>query len=281
LKHFFNHLSEKIVGNFGFDNNADFSASLLHVKLLFLTIPVALISSFIENYFGLQAVTLIAFITLIILELVTGISASRKRNIPIQSKKFSRFGFKLGIWFTIFFILQTMKLQYKDNAVIGGIYGWLHSSIFIYVTLEYLISVIENVSVITGEKNNVILNMIKGSIGKYMKQKEDEAEEFFQVNDELLCVLTADGNFKKINKAWIEALGYDEKTILNKNFKDYVHPEDLSKTKKEYEKLKTSGSLTGLVNRYKTKDGSYINLSWNAKGGKNGVFYCTTKVVID
>jgi PAS domain S-box-containing protein len=274
-------LSERVVTNFGFDNSSDFASSILHIKLLFLTIPAAVLSSFIENYFGLQAVTLVAFVVLIILELVTGISASRKRNIPIQSKKFSRFGFKLGIWFTIFFILQTMKLQYKDNSLLGGIYGWLHSSIFIYVTLEYLISVVENVSVITGDKNNVILSMLKGSLGKYMKMKEDEAEEFFQVNEELLCVLTSDGKFKKINKAWIDTLGYDEKTLLSKNFKDYVHPEDLSKTKKEYEKLKTTGSITGLINRYKTKDGNYINLSWNAKGGKNGVFYCTTKVVID
>lgn len=173
-----------------------------------------------------------------------------------------------------------MKLQYKDNTIISGIYGWLHSSIFIYVTLEYLISVVENVSVITGENNNVILNMIKGTASKYIKIKENEAEEFFQVNDELLCVLSEDGNFRKVNKAWKDALGYDEKFILNKSFKDFVHPEDLKKTKEEYAKLKSSGTLSGLINRYKTKDGTYIYLSWSAKGGKNGQYYCTTRVVV-
>lgn len=280
MKNFLNGLLDKVVTNFGFDSNHDFSSSMMHANLLFFTIPVAFISSFIENYFGLQAVTLIAFVTLIALELITGISSSRVRKIPLQSKRFSRFGFKLVIWFLIFFILQTMKLQYKDNAVIGGIYSWLHSSIFIYVTLEYLISVVENVSVITGDNNNVILHMIKGTVGKYMKVKENEAEEFFQVNDELLCVLSEEGKFRKVNKAWMEALGYDEKYILNKSFKEFVHPEDLKKTKEEYEKLKSSGTISGLINRYKTKDGNYIYLSWHAKGGKNGMFYCTTKVVI-
>jgi PAS domain S-box-containing protein len=211
---------------------------------------------------------------------VTGLKSSMIRRIPIQSKKFSRFGFKLVVWFLIFFILQTMKLQYKDNFVIGGIYSWLHSSIFIYVTLEYLISVVENLSVITGDNNNVILSMIRGSIGKYMKAKQNEAEEFFQVNDELLCVLSTDGNFRKINKAWIETLGYDEKFILNKNFKEFIHPEDWKKTKEEYSKLKTTGTMNGLINRCKTKDGNYIYMSWNAKGGKNGMYYCTTRVVV-
>ena len=241
-----------------------------------------MISSFVENHFGLQAVTMVSFVILILLELITGIGASRVKHIPLQSKRFSRFGFKLGIWFTIFFILQTMKLQYKDNDVIGGIYSWLHSSIFIYVTLEYLLSVIENVSVITGDNNNLILNLIKGSIGKYLKVKENEAEDFFQVNDALLCVLSSEGKFKKVNKAWVETLGYDEKSLLAKGFKDkeIIHPEDLKKTKEGYEILKSTGNLSGLVNRYKTKDGNYINLVWNVKGGKNGVFYCTTKVVI-
>lgn len=271
---------DRIVTNFGFDSNSDFSSSMMHANLLFFTIPFALISSFIETYFGLQAVTMIAFIVLIGLELATGIKSSRVRKIPLQSKRFSRFGFKLVIWFLIFFILQTMKLQYKDNAVIGGIYSWLHSSIFIYVTLEYLISVVENISVITGDQNNFILNLIKGTLGKYMKVKENEAEEFFQVNDELLCVLSSDGNFRKVNKAWIDALGYDEKFILNKNFKEFVHPEDLKKTKDEYNKMRESGTLSGLINRYKTKDGNYIYLSWHAKGGKNGMYYCTTKVLV-
>ena len=279
MKNFLSNALETVVTNFGFRSTSDFVGSIIHVKLMMVTLPIALLSSVIENYFGLHAITMIAFITLITMELITGIAASRARGIPLQSKRFSRFGFKLGIWMTIFFILQSMYLQYKDNSIIGGIYSWLHGSIFIYVSLEYLLSVVENLSVITGDNNNAILNMIKNSVGKYLKAKENDVENFFQVDDNLLAVLTSEGQFKKVNKAWLETLGYDEKSMLEKKLKDLVHPEDIKNTKLEYEKLKTAGSITGLINRYKTKEGHYVHLSWSAKGGKNGVFYCTTKVL--
>lgn len=124
------------------------------------------------------------------------------------------------------------------------------------------------------------MNMLKGTIGKYLKNKESEAEEFFRANEELLCVITEDGNFKKINTAWTEILGYTEKEVISKNLKKFVHHEDLSKTLKEHEKLKEKGKISGFVNRFKTKDGNYIYLSWNAKGGKSGLYYYIAKVLI-
>lgn len=280
MKGSFNMLLDRFVHNFGFDSRYDFKTSFLHMNLMSVTIPTAVISSFLEQYFGMHTITMVAFFILITLELFTGIIASKVRNIPIQSKKFSRFGFKLGIWVSIFFILHTMKLQYVGTSVVAGIYGWLHNGIFIYVTMEYLLSVVENVSVITGDKNNVILSMIKGSVGKYIKIKENEAEEFFQVNDELLSILTPEGNFRKVNKAWIDALGYDEKYILNKSYKDFVHPEDMDITTKKIDEMKATGSMSSLINRYRTKNGNYIYLSWNSKGGSNGLFFCNTKIVI-
>lgn len=244
-----------------------------------LTLPIAFLSSFIQSYFGLHAITLMSFILLITLELFTGIRASRSRGIPLQSKKFSRFGFKLGIWVTLFFILNSMYLQYQNNSVLGSIYSWLHGSIFIYVTLEYMLSVLENISVITGDSNNYLLRVLKGAIGKYLKNKEGDLEDFFQIREELLAVLTPEGKFKKVNTAWTEALGYDDKYILTKNFKDFAHSDDLASAKKVFSKLKVSGLIKDFKIRYKTKAGDFIYLTWDIKSGKNGLFYCTTKIM--
>lgn len=279
MKNFFNTLLDRIVTNFGFDSCADFSGSFLHINLMTLTLPIAFLSAFIQNYFGLHAITLVSFILLITLELITGIRASRMRGIPLQSKKFSRFGFKLGIWVTLFFILNSMYLQYQNNSVLGSIYSWLHGSIFIYVTLEYMLSVLENISVITGDSNNYLLRVLKGSIGKYLKNKDGDLEDFFQIKEELLAVLTPEGNFKKVNKAWCEALGYDDKYILTKSFKDFAHSDDASSAKKEFNKLKTTGLIKDYKMRYKTKEGSFLYLTWDIKSGKNGLFYCTTKIL--
>ncbi len=143
-----------------------------------------------------------------------------------------------------------------------------------------MISVVENLSVITGETNSFILNAMKKSIGKYLKINENAAEEFFQVNKDMLSVIDSNGTFKKVNKAWVEAIGYDEAAFLSKSIKDFCHSEDVKKTTAELKNLK-NGEGVEFTSRFKTKNDSYVSLSWNIKPGKNDHFYCTTRILLD
>lgn len=167
LNKFLNHF----VGCFGFSCTSDFNGSLVHSNLLMITLPIAAISSFVEEIMGLHSLTILAFVLLVILELITGIAASKNRGEKIVSHKFSRFGLKVFVWLTLLFITNSLRLEYegqKDllSTTTLGLFSWLHSALFVYVTLEYLISVLENVTSLTNKKNkksllNGIINKLK------------------------------------------------------------------------------------------------------------------------
>jgi len=148
--------------NFGYENFSDFSGSFIHSKLFILTLPLTGLGVVLEYYLGFNMLTLMAFGVLIFLELLTGLISSRIKGAKIQSRKFSRFGLKLFVWVTLFFITNSMKLQYSDTKGLSyEFYDWLHTFILGFVNMEYLISVLENLGVITGKSNNTLIGAIK------------------------------------------------------------------------------------------------------------------------
>lgn len=160
-----------LVTNFGFDNTTDFGNSLIHTKLLMVTIPIATmigVLSSVETLVGLKLLTIISFIILILLELLTGIIASRVKKIPLSSKKFSRFGLKILVWLCLLFITNAIKEQYSHgnfiDSAVSSVFELLHTTLFAYISLEYLISVIENLSVITGKKYTNLLKILKSKL---------------------------------------------------------------------------------------------------------------------
>ena len=165
-----------IVTNFGFMDLSDFSTSLVHRNWMLGLIPLAGISSVIETTFGLQGLTILAFVTLVILELLTGLIASKVKGEPIISKKFGRFGLKMLVWLTLIFVINTLKKEYHDdgnfNSLANGLLTWLHGTLFIYINLEYLISVLENLGVITGKSNKGLIGLIKSKFKTQVKDEE-------------------------------------------------------------------------------------------------------------
>lgn len=148
-------ITNYVVTNFGFHGVDDFYNSTIHHNFTILTIPVTIITTVVERIMGLQYLTLLSFGVLILMEFITGLYASKIKNIPIQSKKFGRFGLKLLVWISLIFIVNSLKMEYKGKTDISGLmafalFSWLHSALYVYVNLEYLISVLENLEVISG-----------------------------------------------------------------------------------------------------------------------------------
>lgn len=167
-----------VVENFGFDNITDFTKSIVHTKLLALTIPIAGISSIIESIFGLQSLTILSFTLLVTLELITGLIASKVKKIKIESKKFGRFGLKVFVWLSLIFILNTLKIEYTTHedtfgSIAEGLFNWLHGTLFIYVCLEYLISVLENLGEISGKNTEGIIKKIKRKFKSFYDDEKD------------------------------------------------------------------------------------------------------------
>jgi len=85
---------------------------------------------------------------------------------------------------------------------------------------------------------------------------------FFNSAINLFCITGFDGYFKKINPAITEILGYTHAELLHRPIYDFLHPEDREFTAKQYELLRTAKPPNDFENRYLTKGGQVIWLSW-------------------
>jgi PAS domain S-box-containing protein len=109
-----------------------------------------------------------------------------------------------------------------------------------------------------------------------LKEQERELSNFFRLAVDLLCIVTVEGRFLKVSESFPAALDMTEEELLNSSFMDLIHPEDRIATAKEMEKLAAGGTSIDFENRYRKKDGTYLQLSW--KGSMNredGLIYGT------
>ncbi len=92
-----------------------------------------------------------------------------------------------------------------------------------------------------------------------------EQERFFSLSLDMLCISGYDGYFKKVSPAFQTVLGFSPEEMCRKSYLEFIHPDDIEKTKREVEKqLKTHEPVLNFENRYRHADGSYRILSWKS-----------------
>ena len=92
----------------------------------------------------------------------------------------------------------------------------------------------------------------------------EQYQKFFEYSNDLLCIASIDGYFKKINPAFEKVLGWEQHILLNISFFDLIHPDDLEATEREIQKL-AQGELTiNFAHRFRGKNGLYFDLQWVA-----------------
>ena len=102
-----------------------------------------------------------------------------------------------------------------------------------------------------------------------VQQKTAELDQFFDVSLDLLCIANTDGYFLRINPAWERTLGHSREELMARRFLDFVHPDDLDRTREAISILSSQQKVSSFENRYRCKDGTYRWLQWNsAPAGK-------------
>lgn len=91
-----------------------------------------------------------------------------------------------------------------------------------------------------------------------------ERDFLFQLSVDLFCVAKDDGFFQQINPAWTKTLGWTADELLGKPWIEFVYQEDREATLMAINQGKASRTFSSWENRFRCRDGTYRDLSWNA-----------------
>jgi PAS domain S-box-containing protein len=105
-----------------------------------------------------------------------------------------------------------------------------------------------------------------------LRQKNEEIDQFFKINLDLLCIANTEGYFLRLNPAWERVLGYTREELMAKQFLDFIHPDDLDSTREAVSSLESQQKMLHFENRYRCKDGTYRWLQWNSAPVGNMIY---------
>ena len=104
------------------------------------------------------------------------------------------------------------------------------------------------------------------------KAAEEELDQFFNVSLDLKCIANTDGYFLRLNSAWERTLGYTLEELMAKRFLDFIHPDDLGRTREAVSTLASQQKVASFENRYRCKDGTYRWLEWSSALAGNLIY---------
>jgi len=98
-----------------------------------------------------------------------------------------------------------------------------------------------------------------------MGEENYNYEDLFELSPDLFCIVSLEGYFKKVNSSVLKLLGYSSEELYAKPINDFLHADDVAKTNQIRKSLISGELVRNFENRYITKKGDIVWLSWTAK----------------
>lgn len=159
--------------HFGYSDGGELMRSLIptlkYPSTHLPSIVISIISVPVIKIFGLDEIAMGTLCLVFLLELISGIWASRKRGEPFESWKFSRFSFKCFYYLAIIALTYRMaesyKARHKELGVV--IFDFMHLFFVVQITLENIVSIAENYSVISGKPKQHWINKLVEKVNQF------------------------------------------------------------------------------------------------------------------
>jgi PAS domain S-box-containing protein len=97
-----------------------------------------------------------------------------------------------------------------------------------------------------------------------LKNTRAKLEKILDSSLDMICTVSESGDILNVNAASEKILGYKPGEMIGKPLFDFLHPEDLAKTKRMAASVMAGTDNTNNENRYVRKDGSLVPLMWSA-----------------
>ena len=89
-------------------------------------------------------------------------------------------------------------------------------------------------------------------------------DNFFNISADFICIAGFDGYFKRINPAVSKLLGFSDEELYSRPISSFVYTPDLKITIETREQVYKNKPLLNFENRYLTKSGDIVWLSWTS-----------------
>jgi PAS domain S-box-containing protein len=107
-------------------------------------------------------------------------------------------------------------------------------------------------------------------------------ERMFDLSLDLLCIAGVDGYFKRVNPSFRRILGYETEELLERQFIEFVHPDDREQTIARVSELAEGRAVIDFRNRYRAKDGAWHWLAWRSSpADEEGLIYAVARDITD
>lgn len=165
---------EKLLRTFEYTGWLDLTSSLFPSLKYSLT-GVALASSALSvityKIFGLDMLATCAFVVVMMVEVFSGMVASKVQRVATSSTKMSRFSLKMACYLTMLFVSNSMAASFeaKGSNVGFWFFDWLHLFLAIHIATENIISIGENLGVISGKGKTYWISQIQDKVNELFK----------------------------------------------------------------------------------------------------------------
>lgn len=96
------------------------------------------------------------------------------------------------------------------------------------------------------------------------KLTSEHLKKIIDSSIDMICTIDAKGCFIEVGAASEEILGYKPEELVGKPYMNFVHPEDVTITKKLGLEIVKGKSTRDFQNRYLKKDGTEVHIMWSA-----------------
>src|SRR5438445_56696 len=101
--------------------------------------------------------------------------------------------------------------------------------------------------------------------GELLVARDDaDLHRFFTLSIDMLSIMGYDGYRQVVNPAWQRTLGFSAAELKAVPFFEFIHPDDRALAKAQHQKMLADACMISFEARYRTKDGSYRWMQWNA-----------------
>lgn len=120
----------------------------------------------IDKGFGLDDSAFIALLVVFVTELISGITASRIRKETFSSMKLSRFSLKVACYLVLIGVTYSMYLsfQHHNDYLASVMFDWMHIFLTVQIVFENIISILENIAVISGKDKSAWIEKLKDKL---------------------------------------------------------------------------------------------------------------------